>query len=58
MSDKLVKLLSKVLNAYNIPVSYHTIENVITTHPEYPSIQCISDAFDKWRIKHFAIVYP
>jgi ABC-type bacteriocin/lantibiotic exporter with double-glycine peptidase domain len=52
MSNPLAKLLFKVLRAYDVLVTYHTIEQTILTHPEYPSMQCISDALDRWNVQH------
>jgi len=50
--NNIAKLLSNIFKAYNIQITYSTIEKVILTHPAYPSMQSISDAFDAWKIKH------
>ena len=50
MSNYLTKLLFKVLKAYNVSVTYRTIEREVNTHPKYPSMQCISDALDGWKV--------
>jgi len=55
MPDNIAKLLFKVLTAYNVSVTKQTIEHTIPTHPGYPSMQCISDALDSWKIKHVAV---
>lgn len=52
MSNYLVELLSRLLKSYGIKITTHTIEQTILTHPEYPSMQCISDALDSWKVKH------
>ena len=52
MSNQIIRLLSKVIKAYGISVSQQTIEHTVLTHPEYPSMQCISDAFKIWKVKH------
>jgi len=52
MSNYLTKLLFKVLKAYNVSVTYRTIEREVNTHPKYPSMQCISDALDGWKVKN------
>ncbi len=52
ISSHIVNLLSKVLTIYKVPVSFRTIERVILTHPGYPSMQCISDTLDSWKVKH------
>jgi len=55
MSNQLARLLFKGLKAYGIPIPYHTIERVINTRPAYPSMQCISDALDSWKVKHVVL---
>jgi len=55
MSNQLARLLFKGLKAYGISIPYHTIERVINTHPAYPSMQCISDALDSWKVKHIVL---
>ena len=52
MSDNLAKLLFNILKECDVSISYRTVEQVVNTHPEYPSMQCISDAFDSWKVKH------
>ena len=52
MSNLFPKFLFKILKAYDVSITRHTIENTILTHPEYPSMQCISDALDSWKVKH------
>jgi len=52
MSNQIINLISNVLKGYKVPVSYRTIEQEINTHPEYPSIQSISNALDSWRVKN------
>jgi len=52
MYNHIAKLLYKIFKVYNIPVTYQTIEQTVNTHPEFPSMQSISDAFDAWKIKH------
>jgi len=55
MSNQLAKLLYKVLKAYGISITYHTIRSIVNTHPAYPSMQCISDALDRWKVKHVVL---
>ena len=55
MTDNITKLLFKALKAYNIPITYRTIEQAVKTHPEYPSMQSISDALDSWKVKHVVL---
>ena len=50
--DSFIKLLAGIVKYYNISVSHHSIELTILTHPDYPSMRCISDAFDSWKVKH------
>lgn len=55
MSNYLVKLLFKIIKEYSIPVTRHTIENEINTHPDSQSMQCISDALEVWKVKHLVM---
>ena len=52
MANHISKLLLKALNDYGIKMTYNTIAQTILTHPAYPSMQCISDALDGWKIKN------
>ena len=55
MNNNITKLLYKALKAYDIPITYRTIEQMLKTHPEYPSMQSISDALDSWKVKHIVL---
>ena len=52
MSNHLTKFLFKVLKVYGVSITQHTLTTTIYTHPEYPSMQCISDALDSWKVRH------
>ena len=52
MPNNLTKLLYKVLKAYGVSITQHTVEQTLKTHPEYPSMQSVSDALDSWKVKH------
>ena len=53
--SNLANLLYRILKAYGVPITEHTIKETILTHPEFPSLQCISDALDSWKVKHVVI---
>ena len=55
MTDNIASLLFKVLKAYDISITYSSIEHEVSRHPEYPSMQSISDALDGWKIKHVVL---
>ena len=55
MSNPLAKFLFKVLKAYGVSITQHTIEQTILTHPEFPSMQSVSDALDGWKVKHIVL---
>ena len=55
MSIPLVKLLIKAMKAYEVPITHKTVEQTVLTHPEFPSMQSISDAFDSWKVKHVVL---
>jgi len=52
MTDNIAKLLYKILKLYNVSITKRAIQQTILTHPDYPSILCISDALDGWKVKH------
>ena len=53
--SRLYQLLFKVLKAYGISITQHTITQTVLAHPDYPSIRCISDALDRWKVKHVVL---
>jgi len=55
MPNHLAILLFKVLKAYGVSITQHTIKQTINTHPELLSMQCISDALDSWKVKHTVV---
>ena len=52
MTNQLAGLLFKILKAYGVSITYSSIEQEVSLHPEYPSIQCISDVLDGWKVKN------
>ncbi len=52
MANPIVKLLLKVLKVYDISIPTQSIAKTVLTHPDYPSVLCISDSLDRWRVKH------
>ena len=57
MTDQLYKLIFKFLKEYGVSISKHEIEQTIYTHPDYPSIRCISDALDSWKVTINKIIF-
>jgi len=55
MDNHLAKLLFKVLKVYEVQITQYTIKKNILTHPEFPSMQCISDTLDNWKIKNIVV---
>ena len=58
MSNPLSKFLSEVLGTYGTSITSRTVERDILTHPDYPSIRCISDALDGWKINPTCHFFP
>ena len=54
ITNNLPKLLYAVLKVYGVKVTYQTIDQTLNTHPEYPSMQSVSDALDSLKVKHVA----
>ena len=49
------EIIRKVLKFHHISVSYKIVEQTIKTHPAYPSMQCLSDALDRWKVRHLVM---
>jgi len=52
---QLEKMLYKVLREYDVLVTKRTIERDIFTHPDFPSMRCISDALDGLKVKNIVL---
>ena len=52
MTNQLAGLLFKILKAYGVSITYSSIEQEVSLHPEYPSMKCISDILDKWNVNN------
>jgi len=53
MSQKSVtKLVFRMLRMYDVRITHHTVDQTLRMHPEYPSMQSISDALDSWKVRH------
>lgn len=50
--NHIIDVLIRLLKFYRIRIDAGAIEATILSHPDYPSIKCISDALDYWNIKH------
>jgi len=50
-----IRIVKKIVSYFNIQVSHKTIREFLMTHPQYPTLVAISDAFDEWNIKNAAI---
>ncbi|MGM9774174.1 MAG: vitamin K epoxide reductase family protein [Candidatus Egerieousia sp.] len=46
------KLLSKIFATYNIKATKRGIQNTILQNPSYPTLSCVSDALDLWKVKY------
>jgi len=55
MTNQITKLLYKVLREYGVAVTRRSIEQEVNTNPAYPSMQCISDALDGWKVKNVVL---
>ena len=53
--ESVTKLVFKILRMYDIRVAYHTVDQTLRMHPEYPAMQSISDALDSWKVKHVVL---
>jgi uncharacterized membrane protein/thiol-disulfide isomerase/thioredoxin len=52
INKNIVRMIEKIVYSYKIPVTSNGITNFLLTHPNYPDLISISDAFDEWKIDH------
>lgn len=48
----MIKLVKQILHSLKVKVSNNTIRETLFTHQSYPTLHCVSDAFDYWQIRH------
>ncbi|NQX38469.1 Protein-disulfide isomerase [Pedobacter steynii] len=47
-----ISVLTALLKALNIPVSFHTIKRNLEEHPDFPSLLSLSDCLYGWEVPH------
>jgi uncharacterized membrane protein len=50
-----IKMVANMIRQYDVPVTAGQIDDYLFTHPFYPQLISISDAFDEWRIAHASV---
>lgn len=51
----MLNLITRILRSYGIRILPDTVKEVFLSHPNYPGINCISDSFNSWNIKHTVV---
>lgn len=54
-SDNTVAAVQQLVDYYRIHVSDETVSNDLTSHPAYPSLKSVSDAFTRWKVENYAV---
>jgi hypothetical protein len=52
--DHIVQVTIKFLELLKVRVTRNTINETLNNHPDFPSLLCIADAFNKWNIPNVA----
>lgn len=45
-------LIQKIIGDMKLPITRRSIRDTLLSHPLYPTLSSISDAFDEWKVKH------
>lgn len=53
--DNTVAVLQQLVDYYRIRVSRETVSNDLVSHPTYPSLKSVSDAFTRWKTENYAV---
>ncbi len=53
-ADNTVAVVRQLVGHYRIHVSDETVSNDLTSHPAYPSLKSVSDAFTLWKVENYA----
>lgn len=48
-------LVKGMIEHYHVPVTSSEVDDFLLTHPHYPDLISISDAFDEWKIDHATV---
>lgn len=55
--DNTVSVIQRAIKSFGINVTNDTIKVSLKSSPHYPSLRCITDAFNEWNIEHFPLKY-
>jgi len=55
--DNTVAVIQRAIKSFGINVTNDTIKVSLKSSPYYPSLRCITDAFNEWNIEHFPLKY-
>lgn len=53
--ERPVRVTIQLLNLLKVPVTAGTVNEFILSHPDHPSLLCISDALHQWRVSNAAL---
>ncbi len=55
MLDNVIAIVHKAIKYYKIRVTRTTIQDYLLSHPHYPALKSVCDAFKKWGIEHYPL---
>lgn len=55
MENNITGIIKQAIKHFDVKVSQSGIDKFFLSHPYYPSMKCISDAFKKWNIEHYPL---
>jgi len=53
--DNVVFVLQKTIETLKIKVTKSSVKDFLLSHPHYPSLKSVCDAFKKWNIEHYPL---
>jgi uncharacterized membrane protein len=53
MNQNVLEVVKSAMRYNKVPVTDDTITERLKSHPEYPSLKSVSDAFKEWKVEHY-----
>lgn len=53
--DNTIEIVQKTIKEYAIPVTKSSVAKYLKSHPDYPSLKSVTDAFSEWKVENYAV---
>ncbi|HBH47733.1 MAG TPA: hypothetical protein DDX98_03800 [Bacteroidales bacterium] len=53
MNENVLEVVKTAMRHNKVPVTYDTIIERLKSHPQYPSLKSVCDAFKEWKVEHY-----